>query len=93
MNLIGCLYYNKYSKNTDFYKLIEGTLGSETSLKFLLRIIKFVKVANETCSKEKNGKLIEEDVFFNKIMDESCTKKVNHIEFIKFIHFLLLRKN
>jgi len=75
-NLIGILYANKYSKNTDYLKFIEGTLGLETSLKFLLRAVKFVKIAHEMFDEKNNGQTYEDDLFYNKIMDECCLKKV-----------------
>ena len=75
-NLIGILYSNKYSKNTDYYKLIEGTLGLETSLKFLLRAVKFVRIAQEIFIENNTGQMNDDDLFFNKIMDECCLKKV-----------------
>lgn len=74
---IGISFSNKYSKNVDEYKLIEGTLGLQASIKLLLRITKYVKIfsdeiqiENTTISKK------DTDIFYDKILHECCINQV-----------------
>lgn len=71
---MGVIYYNKYTKNTDYYKMIEGTLGREICMKFLLRIVKFVLVSKSISNENLEYK--NEIQKYNKIFDDCCLKKV-----------------
>lgn len=75
LNVMGVIYYTKYSKNTDYYKLIEGTLGLEICLKFLWRIIKYVLTFIEL-SNNFNDRAAESKKY-SKILNECCSNKVN----------------
>ena len=75
---IGISFSNKYSKNVDEFKLIEGTLGLEASIKLLLRITKYVKIFSDEIQIENTIAKKETDIFYDKILHECC---LNHVNF------------
>jgi hypothetical protein len=89
---IGISFSNKYSKNVDDYKLIEGTLGLEASLKFLLRIVKHVKIFYDDLNPDYVLKHKEKDIFYDKVLHECCLNYVNFLFFFKKL-FNDIRKN
>lgn len=69
LSQIGLLYYNKYTKNMDFNKIIEGVCGNEAALNFVNHIVKFVIL-------KKSSNQIMNDQNYVSILENTCKNYV-----------------